>query len=56
MFALWGTTGIPDERGPLAIWKNWADDVSGKAIDSGHFLPEENPDATAAALLEFFRP
>jgi haloacetate dehalogenase len=56
MLALWGTTGIPNELGPLAIWKNWAKDVSGKPIDSGHFLPEENPNATAAALLEFFRP
>ena len=36
------------EFGPLAIWKNWAKEVSGKPIDSGHFLPEENPDATAA--------
>ena len=25
-----------------------------KPIDSGHFLTEENPDATATALLEFF--
>jgi pimeloyl-ACP methyl ester carboxylesterase len=23
-------------------------------VDSGHFLTEENPDVTAAALLEFF--
>ena len=56
LFVLWGAAGIPGESGPLAIWKNWAKDVSGKAIDSGHFLPEENPQATAAALLEFFRP
>jgi haloacetate dehalogenase len=28
--------------------------VSGAPIDSGHFLTEENPDATARALLEFF--
>lgn len=56
MLALWGTAGIPDAAGPLNIWKNWAKQVSGKPIDSGHFLPEENPEATAAALLEFFRP
>jgi hypothetical protein len=24
------------------------------AIESGHYLPEETPDATAQALLEFF--
>ncbi len=54
MLALWGDAGIPGERGPLDIWRNWATNVSGHAIDSGHFLPEENPDATAAALLAFF--
>jgi haloacetate dehalogenase len=56
MIALWGSAGIPSENSPLAIWKNWAKDVTGKAIDSGHFLAEENPDATARALLEYFRP
>ena len=28
----------------------------GFAIDSGHYLPEENPQATAEALLGFFAP
>lgn len=54
MLALWGSAGIPADRSPLDIWKDWARDVSGQAIDSGHFLPEENPDATAGALLTFF--
>ncbi len=56
LLVLWGSAGIPSENSPLAVWKDWAKDVSGKAIDSGHFLAEENPDATARALLEFFRP
>ncbi len=56
MIALWGSAGIPSENSPLAIWKDWAKDVTGKAIDSGHFLAEENPDATSRALLEYFRP
>ena len=57
VLALWGSAGIPSETaGPLAIWREWADDVRGHAIDSGHFLAEENPRATAAALLEFFGP
>jgi len=56
LLALWGAAGIPSENAPLAIWRNWAKDVSGKPIDSGHFLAEENPEATANALLEFFRP
>ena len=32
----------------------WATDVTGASIDSGHFVAEENPDATVKALLEFF--
>jgi haloacetate dehalogenase len=52
---LWGSAGIPSETAsPLATWRQWANDVRGEAIDSGHFLCEENPDATAAALLAFF--
>jgi len=55
VLALWGAAGIPSETsGPLSIWRNWANDVAGKPIDSGHFLAEENPDATAAALIAFF--
>jgi haloacetate dehalogenase len=55
VFALWGAAGIPSETsGPLAIWREWATHVSGKPVDAGHFVAEENPDATAAALIEFF--
>ena len=28
---------------PLAIWRAWADDVSGGTIDSGHHMAEEAP-------------
>ena len=52
--ALWGGAGIANETGgPLAIWKEWAPQAVGQPIDFGHFLAEENPDATAEALLEF---
>ena len=55
VLALWGGVGIANETsGPLKIWREWAADVRGEPIDSGHFLCEENPDATAAALLQFF--
>jgi len=55
LLALWGAAGIPSQTsGPLKIWEQWAPHVTGKPIDSGHFLTEENPDATAAALLDFF--
>jgi haloacetate dehalogenase len=38
---------------PLEIWRSWADDVTGQAIDSGHFLVEERPADTLAAVLGF---
>lgn len=41
---------------PLAIWNDWADDVRGHPIDSGHHVAEEAPEALAAALVEFFSP
>jgi haloacetate dehalogenase len=38
---------------PLAIWKDWATDVRGHGIDSGHHLAEEAPDELAHALADF---
>jgi haloacetate dehalogenase len=55
VLALWGEAGIP-ARGasPLEIWRaSFAPQAEGHAIDSGHFLPEENPEATLAALKPF---
>lgn len=39
--------------GPLGIWRRWASDVRGSAVEAGHFFPEEAPTTTAAALEEF---
>ena len=57
VLALWGTSGLPAnaELDPLACWRDWASDLRGFAIESGHYVPEENPKATVQALLEFFR-
>jgi haloacetate dehalogenase len=38
----------------LAIWRDWANDVGGQAIDAGHYLAEEAPEQTFAALHRFF--
>ena len=38
----------------LAIWRDWADDVRGHGLECGHYLPEEAPDETYAALHGFF--
>jgi len=57
--ALWSATGplaswYAADGGPLAIWRDWCDDVSGAPVDGGHFFPEENPRATTTALMTFF--
>ncbi len=57
LLALWGTKGIaasiPD---PLAVWQMWCPHVQGRAIDGGHFLPEEAPDMTYSEIRNFFTP
>jgi len=56
LLALWGAKGVVGELyDVLATWREKAADVSGAAIDCGHFLPEEAPDATLQALLSFLR-
>jgi haloacetate dehalogenase len=47
---LWYQSG----GGPLALWKEWADDVRGQRLDGGHFFPEERPNETARVLRDFF--
>ena len=37
----------------VGIWRPWADDLSGVAIESGHHMAEEAPDELVAALLPF---
>ena len=55
MLALWGDGGIAQAAAtPLDTWKNWATDVIGGPVNSGHFLCEEDAGATAKALKEFF--
>lgn len=39
---------------PLAIWRDWADDIRGRSLDCGHHLAEEAPGELAAELREFF--
>ena len=38
----------------LAIWREWADDLRGQALDCGHHLALEAPDETYAELHAFF--
>lgn len=55
VFALWGESGIPAEgASPLDAWRELAPKVTGYGVESGHFLAEENPEATLEALSDFF--
>ena len=37
----------------VSVWEQYASDVRGTALPTGHFLPEEAPDVVSAALHEF---
>jgi haloacetate dehalogenase len=53
--ALWGRTGrIGRIYDILATWRAVADDVRGRALPGGHFVPEEAPAETVAELTAFF--
>jgi haloacetate dehalogenase len=55
LLALWGKQGpVARWYDVLSIWRDWADEVRGHSIECGHFLPEEAPDDTYAALRAFF--
>lgn len=54
LLALWGERGVVHRLfRPLDDWKAVADDVRGHPIPSGHYLAEEAPRETLAALVTF---
>lgn len=51
---LYGQLGIPTGSGdPAAVWRKWADNVTAKGLRAGHFIAEEAPEETIAALEGF---
>jgi haloacetate dehalogenase len=51
---LWGSDYIgAGTSDPLAVWRRWCSNVEGREITSGHFLMEENPVDTLAAVVPF---
>ena len=55
---LWGERGVVQRLfQPLALWQaQCSAKVSGYAMPAGHFIPEELPEATATALVDFLAP
>jgi haloacetate dehalogenase len=57
VLVLWSATGpTASWYDPMAVWRKWADDVTGAPVDCGHFLPEEAPADTTRHLMDFLRP
>ena len=55
VLALWGQKGFLEEwYDVLDVWSGWAGDVRGRALQCGHYLPEEAPEETYAELHTFF--
>jgi haloacetate dehalogenase len=55
VLALWGGRGfLEGHYDVLGVWRGWADDVQGRALDSGHYIPEEAPEETLSEVRAFF--
>ena len=55
LLALWGQDGaIEAHFDCLALWKERAENVQGRALPGGHYLAEQHPQAVLDAWLPFF--
>jgi haloacetate dehalogenase len=56
LHVLWGRRGVIERNFDVpATWRERAaGSVTGKSLDCGHYLPEEQPEETARELLAFF--
>ncbi len=56
VLALWGTRGALPRfySDVLAVWREWAADLRGRAVEASHFLVEDEPVEVAGELAEFF--
>jgi haloacetate dehalogenase len=56
VLALWGRQGVIEALFDcLTDWREVAADVRGRALQCGHFIPEEKPEELLAELRRFFR-
>lgn len=55
LLVLWGSRGNLEEwYDTLEVWRAWAEDVRGRGLPSGHYIPEEAPEETLEELGRFF--
>jgi len=55
LLCLWGERGVIERCfKPLDEWRRVADDVRGRALPAGHYLPEEVPELVSEELERFF--
>jgi haloacetate dehalogenase len=53
---LWGAQGVVGRCfDVMRLWRDVADDVGGAALDCGHYIAEETPDALLAEAFDFFK-
>lgn len=53
---VWGDAGIPAAgTSPKEAWQALAPQATGTSVDSGHFIPEENPEGCLSAILPFLQ-
>ena len=56
LLALWGARGVIEKCfKPLDEWRRVAEDVQGRSLPAGHYLPEEVPELVLDELERFFQ-
>jgi haloacetate dehalogenase len=53
VLALWGMHEYSEDE-MIGAWRQFADDITAKPLDCGHFVTEEAPEATRDVLIAFF--
>jgi len=56
LLALWAGRGVMEKTYDVeAVWREYANDVLGRPLDTGHFLAEERSEETAQELTTFLK-
>ncbi|KAM0190299.1 hypothetical protein ACHAPQ_004532 [Fusarium lateritium] len=59
LLVLWGKHGVIEKSfDAIQEWKDVTEDgvsVDGRSVESGHYIPEQNPDEVVSAILQFLK-